>query len=150
MTDFDRVDEFLSHHGVLGMKWGRHLAGRSEASHNPKPTKRVGASNDHAEAHTLRKQPISTLSTSELRKVNERLQAEKKYKELNPTVVKKGHNAVKALITIGALSASLAGLASTPLGKAGLKAGESALSNVLKGSGKHVLIAAAKTTAKHL
>lgn len=149
MTDFDRVDKFLEHHGVLGMKWGRHLAGRSEASHNPKPTKRHEPSNDHVETHTLRKQPISTLSTSELRKVNNRLQTEKKFKELNPAAVKKGHNVLKALLAAGALSASLAGLASTPLGRAGIKAGESALSSVLRGSGKHVLISAVKT-AKHL
>lgn len=32
MTDFDKVDAFLEHHGVLGMKWGRHTSSTGPSS----------------------------------------------------------------------------------------------------------------------
>jgi hypothetical protein len=156
MTDIwnpDKIatgEKVLSHSGVLGMKWGKHLPGRNQKSHNPRPEKRRVPSADHAEAHTLNKNHISTLSTAELQKVNTRLQAEKKYKELNPGTVKKGRNVYKTLIAVGAASTAIAGFSTTPAGKLAIKGGKQIVMNLLKGSGKHVLITAAATTARHL
>lgn len=147
------VEDFLAHYGVLGMHWGRHLPGRTEKSHNPRPQKRREPSPEHAEAHSLNKQPISTLSTAELRKVNERLQAEKKYKELNPSTVKKGHNAVKSIIAVGGTITAVAALSKTPAGQAAVKAGSKFVSKLLAGNGRHAVGYVApvvKQAAKHL
>lgn len=140
----------LAHYGVLGMKWGRHLPGRSDASHNPKPKKVREVHPDHADTHYLAKRPISTLSTSELQRVNSRLQAEKKYKDLNPNSIKRGKDIYKALIGLGAASTALVALSQTPAGKVAIKSGKAFVESFLEGSGKHALRNVAVKTAKHL
>lgn len=144
------VEETLAHYGVLGMHWGRHLPGRTEASHNPRPTKRTTVSPEHAEAHKLTRHPLSSLSTEEIRKVNKRLQAEQDYKRLNPTTVKKGHDAVKAVLAIAGTATAAAALSKTPAGKVAIGVGKGFLGKFLAGNGKHVAVAIAKSTAKHL
>jgi hypothetical protein len=141
MTDFDRVDKWMAHYGVLGMHWGRHLPGRTEASHNPKPSREVHP--EHAQTHELTKKHISELSTQQLQSVNKRLQAEKQYKELNPSTVKKGQKATKAIIAAIGTGAALYGTYNSPAGKAaravgrkyldkiGVKAAQTIMSTVL-------------------
>lgn len=63
----------LKHYGILGMKWGRRK-GKSVVS-SP-----GGKHHDYLEAHT--KESYKSMSTKKLKQINERLQAEKTYKEL--------------------------------------------------------------------
>ena len=71
----------LKHYGILGMKWGRRK-GKSVVS-SP-----GGKHHDYLEAHT--KESYKSMSTKKLKKINERLQAEKTYKELTSKQKKKG------------------------------------------------------------
>lgn len=62
----------LQHVGILGMKWGKRKASAVES---PK-------SDDHILTTGLRTKKINSLSNAELKKLNERLQLERNYKEL--------------------------------------------------------------------
>ena len=73
----------LKHYGILGMKWGRRK-GKSVVS-SPGSKHR-----DYLEAHT--KESYKSMSTKKLKQINERLQAEKTYKELTSKQKKKGQN----------------------------------------------------------
>lgn len=73
----------LHHYGILGMKWGRRK-GKSVVS-SP-----GGKHHDYLEAHT--KESYKSMSTKKLKQINERLQAEKTYKELTSKQKKKGQN----------------------------------------------------------
>ena len=73
----------LKHYGILGMKWGRRK-GKSVVS-SP-----GGKHHDYLEAHT--KESYKSMSTKKLKQINERLQAEKTYKELTSKQKKKGSN----------------------------------------------------------
>lgn len=71
--------DFLEHYGVKGMKWGvrkdRTGVGASSAS----------ASEDHINVAALRKKKVSQLSNAEIKAVTERMNLEKKYREMNPS-----------------------------------------------------------------
>ena len=72
----------LKHYGILGMKWGRRK-GKSVVS-SP------GSKHHDYLAHT--KESYKSMSTKKLKQINERLQAEKTYKELTSKQKKKGQN----------------------------------------------------------
>lgn len=81
-TDFDSVDDFLMHYGIKGMRWGVRR-GRNVSKKSSK--KQSGdASDDHKTARSLKKKGTRSLSNSELKKVNERLQLERQFNALNP------------------------------------------------------------------
>lgn len=73
----------LAHYGILGMKWGRRKGNIKVSSASPKH-------HDYLEAHT--KESYKSMSTKKLKQINERLQAEKTYKELTSKQKKKGNN----------------------------------------------------------
>lgn len=74
----------LAHFGVLGMKWGRRK-GKVKASASP-----GSKHQDYLRAHSGKS--YKSMSTKELKETNERLQAEKTYKELTSKQKKKGQN----------------------------------------------------------
>lgn len=73
----------LKHYGILGMKWGRRKGKSVVSSPGSKH-------HDYLEAHT--KESYKSMSTKKLKQINERLQAEKTYKELTSKQKKKGKN----------------------------------------------------------
>lgn len=75
----------LAHYGILGMKWGRRK-GNTKASTSPKSRHHE----DYLRAHTG--ESYKSMSTKKLKEVNDRLQAEKTYKELTTKQKKKGKN----------------------------------------------------------
>lgn len=153
ITHSDLGADFLEQSGVLGMHWGQHLPGKTEASHNPPKQKII--SEDHSKAHEALKKPVSSLSTKEIQDTNNRLQAEKKLSELKSqsAVISKGHNKIKAVLAIaGTVTTAVALLQKTPAGKKAIAAGGSAIARmVLGGGGKHAIgTALAKSAARHL
>ena len=89
------VDEFLKHYGVLGMKWGRR---RSDAQLATARKTRV-RSRDAQKVQTLKKKAKKagrdSLSNDELQTVIRRRELEKRYSDLNPSVMKRGLSVVK-------------------------------------------------------
>lgn len=65
----------LYHYGVLGMKWGRRKSRMSQ---------------DAREAKAIKKKKVSEMSNAELRKLNERRNLERNYKQLNPSTISRG------------------------------------------------------------
>lgn len=80
------VEEFLSHHGVKGMKWGIR---KDRRSGNAK-----GSTSSHKPAHEL--------SDEELKRAIERMNLEQQYKNLlNPKPPKKDSEAAKFVKEMG-------------------------------------------------
>lgn len=88
MNPEDRVDEYLMHYGVLGMKWGKRKARASETSKQA-PKKR-------------------RMSNKELQARIKRLKMEKEYTQLtaSPPKTSRVDKLVKGAGTIAALSTS--------------------------------------------
>lgn len=82
----------LNHFGIKGMKWGV----RKGSSKTNSPIK---TSSDHNTAERLKTKNIKSLSNSELRELNNRLQLERQYKELNKTQTNKGKKIVTDILT---------------------------------------------------
>lgn len=76
----------LAHFGVLGMKWGRRKDKVKAKISSPKSRHHE----DYTRAHTG--ESYKSMSTKRLKEVNDRLQAEKTYKELTTKQKKKGKN----------------------------------------------------------
>ena len=100
----EQAVELLYHFGIPGMKWGK----RNRSSNVP-------SSEDHINKTKLQKKPLKSMSNMELRKLNERLQLEKQYKDLNPKDINKGLNFVKKVTAAGTTLASLYALSKTPM-----------------------------------
>ena len=100
----DFVDEFLSHHGVLGMKWGHRKGGSSGVNRVKVP---VGSSEDHQRAAVIRDKArknggIHSLSNDELKSLNDRLNLEQSYKRLvegGGSEIAKGRKFVKNVVS---------------------------------------------------
>ena len=91
MWKYNNPDE-LYHYGILGMKWGRRKA-------------RTRVSDDAREYKRLKKRKIKTLSNQELKRVNERSNLERQYKQNNPGAMKKVAIGVAATAaTLGTLN----------------------------------------------
>ena len=86
----------LKHHGVKGQRWGvRRYQPYPDGSKKGKligkaAKKEKKLSEDAKTARELRKRNIDELTNVELRKLNERTQLERNYKQLNPSKVKQG------------------------------------------------------------
>ena len=90
MNPEDRVDEYLMHYGVLGMKWGKRKATASNSSEQA-PKKR-------------------RMSNKELQARIKRLKMEKEYAQLiaSPPKTSRVEKLIKGAGTVAALTASAA------------------------------------------
>lgn len=117
----DNTANFLAHHGVKGMRWGRHLPGKDRVSVNAKADARTEASPDAVKARTLgktaKRSGTAALSNSELQTLVTRQNLEQQYSRLNPGTVKKGNAHIKEILAIaGTVTAGYA-LYESPIGK---------------------------------
>ena len=105
--------DFLAHYGVPGMKWGKRK--------NPRPR-----SQDAAKVARLRERAksngLQSLENKEIQKVNDRLQLEKKYKDLNPSVISKGQAKVAIIVGVAGTAAAVYSLKDNPVVKIGVNA----------------------------
>lgn len=113
-------DNFLAHYGKKGMKWGVRK-GRS-----------VKLSKDHKQVMNLKQKKIPELSNDQLRTINNRLNLERNYKQLNPSVIKRGQMHVNEALAAVAVVSSIITLSQTPAGKAAIKLGKETLSKIKK------------------
>lgn len=77
----------LTHWGVLGMKWGR----RKSRSSGP-------SSEDHTTTRAIQKKRVDEMSNAELKKVNERLQLERQFKDLSKKEIGAGRKIMNDLL----------------------------------------------------
>lgn len=96
----DLVKDFLAHYGVKGQKWGVRRRRQSQAS------------KDHA---TNRK--LAAMSDAELQQTVNRIRMEKQYKELEKSKIKKGHDAAKTILAVGATVNAAIAFSKSPAGK---------------------------------
>jgi hypothetical protein len=116
-------EEVLAHYGVRGMKWGvRRSAAERRASRGDRK------SEDYKETVSLRGKRSSELSNNQLKKVNERLNLEQNYHRLNPSTMKRGHDAVKGVLAVAATATAAYTFVTSPLGQKMVEAGR----NVIK------------------
>lgn len=110
------ADDVLAHFGIKGMKWGVR---RSEAQ---LARARQGDSEDFTTSRQLKSTPNRKLSTSELKKLNERLQLEKTNRELTAgsalEKVKRGNNIANTLLAVGITANAAIAFANSPAGQA--------------------------------
>lgn len=116
------MGDLLAHHGVMGMKWGSRKGSSSSGSKSSAPTH---ATNDHvqAESHkaTLNKHGLKALSNNDLKQLNERMQLEQTYRDLNnkkPNKFDTGHKQVKRILAVGKTINDVNAIYNSPVGKA--------------------------------
>ena len=80
----------LYHFGVKGMKWGVRKSRSSSGSSKNKRSKTDGWSDDAKEAYRIKQKKVNQMSNAELKKINERRNLERNYRQLNPNAIKKG------------------------------------------------------------
>lgn len=117
-------NNYLMHHGVKGMRWGV----RKKRKQVEEP-----AHEDYTRAHS--KTSVRTMSDRELRETNNRLQAEKQYRELTKTV-SKGRKAVNTFIAIAGTTAAVI-TAANQFGQA-YKTGKTAASKIASFAGSRI------------
>jgi hypothetical protein len=124
-TDEEAMEDFLAHFGVLGMKWGKHLPGREATSIRQPRRKELHP--DHIEKQNLKRNGAKRLSTAEIKKVNDRIQAEQNYKKLSPGTVGKGKKIMLGLIAAAGTGVTVYNMVQSPAGKKAIEVGSAAL-----------------------
>jgi hypothetical protein len=108
------VDVMLSHSGILGMHWGQ----RRTTSKNRLRTVLAQPSADHKETRTLMNTKLKKSMTNEqLKKINTRLELEKKYSDLKPSAIKNGTKRMKTIVEAGTTLAALYAFSQSEFGK---------------------------------
>lgn len=81
-------EEYLEHHGILGMKWGARKSSSKISSGRSK--KNLYISKDAKRAANLKKKKLYQLSNEELKTLNKRQELENKYRQNNKSKIEKG------------------------------------------------------------
>ena len=95
----------LYHYGVLGMRWGVRRSKLNSSSLSRKQSKQT-IDPSYKKAHAKKK--LKYMSDNELREINNRLNAEKQYKDLTRTK-SRGKKAVDAFVSTAGTVAAVMG-----------------------------------------
>ena len=115
-------DEYLAHHGILGMKWGVRRYQNKDGTLTPEGRKRYGdgdtdSSNENVDvkkARVLKSRSATELykhadlfSDTELKQAYDRLNLEANIKRLAPAPVNRGEKFVKSVLQTSAFATKL-------------------------------------------
>ena len=98
-------ERYLQHYGIKGQKWGVRRTEAQLARVRGK-AKKENWSEDARTVGEIRTKKVKQMSNSEIRKVNERMDLERRYSQLNPGIVKKG--SMKVAAATGIMATALA------------------------------------------
>jgi len=116
----DIVENTLKHYGILGMKWGIRRFQNPDGTLTPAGKERYrkkGYSYDYIKSRSLKGKGYKKLSNRELKRVVDRLDMEKRYRELSVNEYAKGLEVAKMILSAGTTIAGIYGLSQTHLGK---------------------------------
>ena len=118
--------EFFLHYGTKGMRWG--FRRRNVPKQGPsKDAKRASAQLTKAKTSS-----VKSLTTKELKELNQRLEAEKKFGQLKPkTKIAIG---VAAVLALAAGANKTMGFLNSPAGQAAIKQGQAFRESALRGA----------------
>lgn len=115
------VDNFLAHHGVMGMHWGVRKAEPTSDKATAEKKTTPADSKEHlikTELHTKAKNGgVRTLSNAELRTMMERMQLEQTYKGLNSRSKASGEKQAKRVLELVGTANAVYAISQSPLGK---------------------------------
>ena len=81
----------LYHHGVKGQKWGvRRFYNKDGTRIGSSYRRKSSISEDAQTANSLKKKKLNQMSNAELRKLNERQNLERQYRQMNKSHIAKG------------------------------------------------------------
>lgn len=124
-------EEYLEHHGILGMKWG--VGKSSSKTSSGRSKKNLYISKDAKRAANLKKKKLYQLSNEELKTLNKRQELENKYRQNNKSKIEKG------MMIVGSVAAGMGTMiALYSNGDKLIKIGQLIVSPVLKKLSKKV------------
>lgn len=113
-------DEYLAHHGILGMKWGIRRYQNKDGTLTPEGRKRYGDTDSSNESVVAKKARVlksrsatelykhaDLFSDSELKQAYDRLNLEANIKRLAPAPVNRGEKFVKSVLQTSAFATKL-------------------------------------------
>ena len=104
-------NEYLEHHGIKGQKWGvRRFQNKNgtltSAGKKRRSNKTKGWSKDAKRANSIKKKSVNQMTNKELSELNKRQELENKYKQNNPSTIKRGMKVAGTIVaTMGTVSA---------------------------------------------